>query len=130
MHCPACSHKDFFVNFLGPDCLNPKCRHFKNGSKFGVSAVELQARKNHSPFSVGAFILFDRGAAWSEGKEPDGWMVGGMITAEHADGIPEPFWKVRLTQDTMFPGGYMVLTGTDLGVYPRFMEWPDAILAA
>jgi len=126
MYCPTCNHNDFFVNFLGPDCLNPKCRHFKYGSKNGVSALDLQARKSTKPFQVGAYVLFDRGATWSDGKEPDGMMVSGMIISEHPDGIPEPYWKVRITEDSMFPGNIMVNAGTDLGVYPRFMEWDES----
>jgi hypothetical protein len=35
MRCPVCKTENCYVGFFGPDCVNPGCKNWKNGSVSG-----------------------------------------------------------------------------------------------
>jgi len=127
MNCPKCGTKDFFINFLGPDCLNLKCTHFKNGTKNGTSVVELAAIKAKKyegrVMQVGDLVMADVGGIVN--MKPNGVLVPVVLSLYHPDGIPESFWDAKNPEEISVDANHCLPVGTSLAICVGFLSWPD-----
>lgn len=127
MNCPTCGTSDFFVNFLGPDCLNLKCKHFKNGSKNGMSIVELAAQKAKKyegrSFQFGDTVMADVGGIVH--MKANGILVPVVLTIYHPEGIPQAFWNAMNPDKIQINATDYIPSGETLSICIDFLSWPD-----
>jgi hypothetical protein len=138
MNCPECGFSDYFYGFMGHNCLNAKCRHYKNGSITLSATTPKNSASKYVANSINTidtvsgvkvsrvrnlyeYIKFDRGAAYD--GVADNVLIKGTIVNivyDHTNKTNLLDWyEIYIEEDFSTSDNFFVARGTKWSVWPH-----------
>lgn len=103
MKCPDCRAPDYYVGFMGANCIRPGCKNFKNGTHKGVPVLLPSAPRL---FRTGDPVWVDRGQGWD--GVPDGFLIAAVLQQVYDDDsvMVELVWESPSKGGDVIPDGF------------------------